>query len=55
MVACYQVLVGARHRELLVLHLGLGHVVVARVKILLLGGGKKKKEENVIKREKEGT
>lgn len=52
MVSGDQVLVGARHRELLVLHLGFGHVVVARVEVLLLDG---KTEENVIKREKEGA
>ena len=53
MVACYQVLVGPCHWELLVLHLGLGHVVVARVKVLLLGGGETEREMGLKENAKE--
>lgn len=40
MIASNQVLVRPRHGKLLVLHLGFGHVVVARVEVLLLCGKK---------------
>lgn len=44
MVSGHQVLVRTGHGELLVLHLGLGHVVIARVKVLLLQDTREEEE-----------